>query len=110
MPPRRLAPRLQLLSARQLGCQIIQVLIRIEREVLRLRKLQPGNITENQVNGCDDHHHRDDSIATLQQHYAQLVQYLETIPGALMENINTQLLIEYSQQYHQIDQCKYHHQ
>ena len=104
MPPRRLAPKLQLLSARQFSCQIIQVLLRIEREVVRLRRLPPV-IPENHVNGCEENLHAD-KVATLQQHYAQLVQYLETIPGVLMENINTQLLIEYSHQYHQIDQSK----
>ena len=106
MPPRRLAPKLQLLSARQFSCQIIQVLLRIEREVVRLRRLQPV-IIDDQVNGCDGNQHAD-KIATLQHHYAQLVQYLETLPGVLMEHINAQLLIEYTHQYHQIDQSKSH--
>ena len=103
MPPRKVAPKLQVISARQFSCQIIQVLLRIEREVLKLKKINPlpAAAVDNLENGVSVHAEK---IAVLQQYYVQLVQYLESIPGVLMEQINTALLIEYSDVYHSIDQ------
>ena len=86
MPPRRVAPSLQLFSARELGNQVIRILVRIETEIVAtnrsfgdLMHLDNGfNIVPTT---CTE------SIAKSEAKYAQLVKYLEAIPGALMDKI-----------------------
>ena len=86
MPPRRVAPPLQLYSAREFGSQVVRVLVRIEAEIVAIRRchLHPV-ILDNGVNSPPAQY--TDTIAKIEAKYAQLVKYLEAIPGVLMDQI-----------------------
>ena len=106
MPPRRVSPPLQWYAARQFSSQVIQVLLHMEREIVALKKNQHHQ--DQPVNGVSNGHHvngfiKNDTISILQRSYEQLVKYLESIPGVLMEQINQAMMGVYTDKYHQID-------
>lgn len=112
MPPRRVSPPLQWYASRQFSSQVIQVLLHIEREIVALKRNQHQQQQHQDqnlyMNGVSNGHYvngvyKNDTINFLQRSYEQLVKYLESIPGVLMEQINQAMMGVYSDKYHQID-------
>ena len=103
MPPRRVAPPLQLYSAREFGSQVVRVLVRIEAEIVAIRRchLHPV-ILDNGVNSPPAQY--TDTLAKIEAKYAQLVKYLEAIPGVLMDQIFRATTDVYTEKYSLIDQ------
>ena len=103
MPPRRVAPPLQLYSAREFGSQVVRVLVRIEAEIVAIRRchLHPV-ILDNGVNSPPAQY--TDTLAKIEAKYAQLVKYLEAIPGVLMDQIFRATTDVYMEKYSRIDQ------
>ena len=126
MPRRRVAPPLQLYAARQFSGQLLRVLLNIEAEIVQLKKTQchatqchagagqqPPPSASRAVyyvdtagdgaqlpNGQTVYTAR---VVQLEQLYAQLVRYLEAIPGVLMERITRAAMQLYTEKYQQID-------
>ena len=103
MPPRRVAPSLQLFSARELGNQVIRILVRIETEIVATNR-SFGHLMhlDNGANSVPSTY--TESIAKIEAKSAQLVKYLEAIPGALMDKIFRATIDVYSEKYNRIDQ------
>lgn len=103
MPPRRVAPPLQLYSAREFGSKVVRVLARIEAEIVAIRRchLHPV-IMDNGVNSPPAQY--TDTLAKIEAKYAQLVKYLEAIPGVLMDQIFRATTEVYTEKYNRIDQ------
>ena len=103
MPPRRVAPSLQLFSARELGSQVIRILVRIETEIVATNR-SFGHLMhlDNGVNSVPTTY--TESIAKIEAKSAQLVKYLEAIPGALMDKIFRATIDVYTEKYNRMDQ------
>ena len=103
MPPRRVAPPLQLYSAQEFGGKVVRVLARIEAEIVAIRRchLHPV-IMDNGVNSPPAEY--TDTLAKIEAKYAQLVKYLESIPGVLMDQIFRATIEVYTEKYNRIDQ------
>ena len=103
MPPRRVAPALQLYSAREFGSQVIRVLVRIEMEIVAIKRchLHPV-ILDNGINSPPVQY--TDTLAKIEAEYAELVKYLEAIPGVLMDQIYRATVDVYTENYSRIDQ------
>jgi len=95
MPPRKHAPALQYLCSRKFSIQIIDFLLDIEKEAVKIQKQQ-------QLNGTDPNIYTD-RVVKLQKDYLGLVEYLGSIPGALLEKINETCLEVYKERYDLID-------
>ena len=115
-----MAPPLQLYAARQFSGQLLRVLLNIEAEIVQLKKTQchagagqPPPSASRAVyyvdtagdgaqlpNGQTVYTAR---VVQLEQLYAQLVRYLEAIPGVLMERITRAAMQLYTEKYPQID-------
>jgi len=95
MPPRKHAAALQYLCSRKLSTNIIDFLLVIEKEAVKIQKQQ-------QQNGTDPSLYTD-RIVKLQQDYLGLVDFMSSIPGALLEKINETCLEVYKDRYDLID-------
>ena len=94
MPPRKHAAALQYLCSRKLSTNLIDFLLEIEKEAVKIQK--------QQLNGSDPNifTHR---ILKLQQDYLGLVEFMSSIPGVLLEKINETCLEVYKERYDLID-------
>ena len=121
MPRRRVAPPLQLYAARQFSGQLLRVLLNIEAEIVQLKKTQchAGAAQQPPPSASRAVYYVDTAgdgaqlpngqtvytarVVQLEQLYAQLVRYLEAIPGVLMERITRAAMQLYTEKYQQID-------
>ena len=94
MPPHRVPPSLYTQSSRELSSRILDILLHLEREVVKLRK--------EQYSGNDQNFYTENYMA-LQTRYLELVQYLESVPGVLLEKIIESLLVLYQDRYDLLD-------
>jgi len=95
MPPRKHAAALQYLCSRKLSTKIIDFLLDIEKEAVKIQKQQQQNGTDPSI--------YTDRIVKLQQDYLGLVDFMSSIPGALLERINETCLEVYKERYDLID-------
>ena len=98
MPPRRIPPTLSSQSSRVLSGQILDILLHLEREVVTIRKEQ---YLENDQNSSQQ------KVLSVQTRYYELVQFIQSVPGALLEIIIESLLQIYKQRYDQIDKGEF---
>ena len=98
MPPRRIPPTLSSQSSRVLSGQILDILLHLEREVVAIRKEQ---YLENEQNFSQQ------KVLSVQTRYYELVQFIQSVPGALLEIIIESLLQIYKQRYDQIDKGEF---
>ena len=99
MPPRRTAPTLSSQSSRVLSGQILDILLHLEREVVAIRKEQ---YFENEQNSSQQ------KVLSVQTRYYELVQFIQSVPGALLEIIIESLLELYHHRYDQIDKGEFY--
>ena len=98
MPPRRVPPTLSSQSSRVLSGQILDILLHLEREVVIIRKEQ---YLENEQNFSQQ------KVLSVQTRYYDLVQFIQSVPGALLEIIIESLLQLYQHRYDQIDKGEF---
>ena len=98
MPPRRVPPTLSSQSSRVLSGQILDILLHLEREVVIIRKEQ---YLENEQNFSQQ------KVLSVQTRYYDLVQFIQSVPGALLEIIIESLLQLYQHRYDQIDKGQF---
>ena len=98
MPPRRIPQTLSSQSSRVLSGQILDILLHLEREVVTIRKEQ---YLENDQNSSQQ------KVLSVQTRYYELVQFIQSVPGALLEIIIESLLQIYKQRYDQIDKGEF---
>jgi len=94
MPPRKHAVALQYLCARKLSNNIIDILLEIEVEALKIQKQQQTSADPAVYT---------DRIVKLQQDYLGLVHFMSSIPGPLLEKINGTCLEIYLERYLLLD-------
>ena len=97
MPPRRVPPTLSSQSSRVLSGQILDILLHLEREVVAIKKEQ---YLENEQNFSQQ------KVLSVQTRYYELVQFIQSVPGALLEIIIESLLELYQHRYDHIDKGK----
>jgi len=97
MPPRKHAAALQYLCSRKLSTSLIDFLLEIEKEAVKIQK-QQQQMTEADPNNAFTHR-----IVKLQQDYLGLVDFISSIPGVLLERINETCLEIYRERYDLID-------
>ena len=100
MPPRRLPESLSSQSSRVFSGQILDILLHLEREVVTIRKEQ---YFENDQNFSQ----QNPKVLSVQTRYYELVQFIQAVPGALLEIIIESLLQIYKQRYDQIDKGEF---
>ena len=98
MPPRKHAVALQYLCSRKLSIKIIDFLLDIEKEAVKIQKQQQQNGTDPSI--------YTDRIVKLQQDYLGLVDFMSSMPGALLEKINETCMEVYKERYDLIDKGK----
>ena len=98
MPPRRVPPTLSSQSSRVLSGQILDILLHLEREVVAIKKEQ---YLENEQNSSQQ------KVLSVQTRYYELVHFIQSVPGALIEIIIESLLQLYQHRYDQIDKGQF---
>ena len=94
MPPRKTPPTLYSQSSLVLSCRILDILLHIEREVVSIKKQQYL---------AEDQNFYTEMFLALQRRYLELVQYLDSVPGVLLEKIIESILQTYKQRFDLID-------
>lgn len=95
MPPRIHAKALQYLSSKQISGHIISVLLDIEKEAVLIQKQQQQNGTDPSIHAA--------KFIKLRENYLEFVEFLNSLPGALLEKINETCLESYKEKYDKID-------
>ena len=94
MPPHKNPASPYNQSSRELSSRVLDILLHLERQVVKIRKEQYL---------ASDQNFYTENILALQKRYLELVQYLETVPGVLLEKIIESLLQMYKDRYDLID-------
>ena len=107
MPPRRVAPSLQLLSVREFGSLMIRILVQREMDIVDTNR-SFGHLMHvhlnNEVNGVPSNKYTE-SIAKIEAEYAQLVTYLEDkVPGAHIDMILRATIDVYAEKFNKLDE------
>ena len=95
MPPRIHVKALQYLSSKQISGHIISVLLDIEKEAVLIQKQQQQNGTDPSIHAA--------KFIKLKENYLEFVEFLNSLPGALLEKINETCLESYKEKYEKID-------